>query len=456
MPASLPLLALLLLLGACAHYEPGPSAAQLMDSGRPAESIDRAVVDMDACAHLEPACTTGRPYDRLTLFAVGRVYNSDVRAAAARLEAVVANVDAVREWPPPSLSLAAEYAGNARESSPWMFAGAFDVPLDAGERRIVRIESADRDVLLARYDLVDRIWSLHSEVRRALTDLLVAERELGLRGHLARERATQVTVLEHRAEQGETSRSDMDRLRFDIAAETGLRREAEARREGALQRLAATLGLTRAALDGVALEWNDFERPDDDPGCPADDEGALHRQPALLRSIVAYDQADAMFRLEIAHQYPGVSVAPGYTWERSLVKLPLGLNLALPPFDLNRSAIRAARYGREAAAADLEAAYAQVGAQRETTCIALVAARDRLRDLRAGEIPAAERVAETAQAEFDAGAINRAELIAARVGVLMANLSGLAALKGVRDAESDYEDAIRRPIEGPETEFVQR
>ena len=56
------------------------------------------------------------------------------------------------------------------------------------------------------------------------------------------------------------------------------------------------------------------------------------------------DQAKcyANLRGELARQYPAVSLGPGYTWERGLVKLPFAINLAVPSFDLNRAAIRAA------------------------------------------------------------------------------------------------------------------
>ena len=127
-------------------------------------------------------------------------------------------------------------------------------------------------------------------------------------------------------------------------------------------------------MDSLQIEasvWPDFLQPELSRSTnPAPQDVSGH--PDLLRAIGAYEQSDSDLRLQLARQYPGVSIGPGYAWERGLIKLPLNVGLALPPLDLNRSAIGVALSAREAAAASLEETYARVSSNSEQKDLSLI------------------------------------------------------------------------------------
>ena len=152
----------------------------------------------------------------------------------------------------------------------------------------------------------------------------------------------------------------------------------------------------------------------------------------------------------MARQFPAIVVSPGYTWERGLVKLPLSIGLALPPLDLNRAAIAAATARRAEAGKQVEAEIAGAAAALDATITERRQAMEMLERLRRTDIPGARQLAAQADVELRHGSIDTSEWAIAQIGVLQFRLSELDALARVLAADAALEDALQRPLEGPE------
>jgi CRISPR system Cascade subunit CasA len=258
-------------------------------------------------------------------------------------------------------------------------------------------------------------------------------------------------ALERRVEGGEAIRSDLERVRADAAGDARRVVDAEARRMAAQSSLAEAVGVSPSILNGAALSWDGF----DAAGAPKEDAATL-RQSALLaradvlRAAAAYDQAEADLRAEVARQWPEIHIGPGYTWERGLVKIPFSLGLVLPPLDLNRSAISAAEARRAEAGLKLEGVIARADATIDAALIERDAARAALARVRAVDVQTAARVAAQADGELASGAIDRVDWSAAQAGLRLAELAEIDALRRVHAADAALEDALRRPLDGPE------
>jgi CRISPR system Cascade subunit CasA len=221
-----------------------------------------------------------------------------------------------------------------------------------------------------------------------------------------------------------------------------------------MRTIAALTGIAVAALSSDAVVWESFDEP---PSLRPDEtavRAALVARADVLRVVAAYDQSEADLRGEIARQYPAISVGPGFTWERGLVKLPFSLGLVLPPFDLNRRAIAAAQAKRSEAGRALEAAVANASAAISAAQTEAQSARQALARLRHDELPAARQLAAQADHELRAGAIDRTDWAASQSGALVARLAELDALARVHVADSALEFALRRPLTGPELEIT--
>jgi CRISPR system Cascade subunit CasA len=393
----------------------------------------------------------GHDWDRLALFTAMLSGNADVAAVRAAIVSAEGARRAAGARPGPALSLTGEYAGKAPEASPWLFGAALDFPIDAGGRRSSRLTVADLAIAAARYDYAEAIWTVRMALRRALADRLLADRRLAASDALLVLRQRQFAVVSRRVAAGSASRADLERVRSDTADATRRQGDARAAIIVADAGIAATLGVPVGEIAGRALRWDDFETPAPQPIVDAAQRlAALTGRADVLKATTLYDQAEANLLGEIARQYPAISIGPGYTWERGLVKIPVNLALVLPPLDGNRGAIAAAEARRAEAGANVEASVAGAAAAIDLALADTRQARAQLALVRGGELPAAERLALQAENELAAGAIDRGEWAAAQAGAGLARLSELDALAAVHAADAGLEAALRRPIDGPE------
>ena len=444
-------------LSACVSYAPAPVEPSALAVEARTRTLNLGQV-RDKVASIAPDATWSGPrLDRLALFASALLNNPDIAASSAGVDSALAAAKASRVGPAATFTLSAEYARSAAESSPWLLGGALDVPLDLGARRQARLTSFDLAVDIARYDQADRIWSVRMAVRRALADYFIAERQAVAYERVAQVRARQLAATENRVNAGEASRAELERVRADGADAVRRAADANSNARAAIKSLAAALGVPFEALNGVALTWAGFDEPTDDPGARVTDDsrvGAILSRADVLKAVAAYDQAEADLRAEVARQYPAISIAPGYTWERGLVKIPVSVGLVLPPLDLNRGAIATAQAKRTEAGRKLEAVVSTSQAAIDAGLAETHAAREALTRVRRVELVAAARLAAQADRELAQGAIDRTDWAAAQAGALLARISELDALARVHAADASLEDALRGPLEGPETMIV--
>lgn len=437
----------------CVGYQPEPLRPEAIVAARATRSLDPDQVAART-AELAPVRVENPPrWDRLTLFAAETLYNPDVATARAALGTAEANARSARAGPSATLTLTAEYARDPAAQSPWLFGGAIDIPLDRGGRRRARTTVADLAVLSARYDVAEAIWTGRIAMRRALADRLVAERRITALTALMLVRDRQFAAMARRVAAGEASRAELERVRADGADAARRLGDAEGQRRTATAALAAAIGVPGPALAGVSPEWHGFDGPPADPAGQVGKDlrlAAILSRADVLKAVVAYDQAEAELRGEVAKQFPAISISPGYTWERGLVKLPFSLGLVLPPLDLNRRAIAAAEAKRAEAGRRLEAVVAGAEAAIDAALVETRAARAALDRVRSVERVAADRLAAQADRELNAGAIDRTDWAAAQAGARQAVTSEIDALARVHAADAALEDALRRPLEGPE------
>lgn len=438
-----------LALAGCAAYHPLPIRPEAIIAARNALTLDPNEVARRVSELAPTRVPPPGHWDRLSLFAAATLYNPEIAAARAALNVAEANASVARVRPNMTLSLTTEYAANT--ASP--FGGALDVPLDIGGRRRARTTIADLGVLIARFNLAEAIWSARIAVRRALADELIAEQQIAALTDLVQVRDRQFAAMNRRVMAGEASRADLERVRADGADAARRLINAHAQRRTAASALAAAMGVPEQAIANLSLEWTGLDGPAPDPASRVDHDlrlAAVLSRADVLKAVVAYDQAEAELRGEVAKQFPAISIGPGYSWQSGLVKLPFSLGLVLPPLDLNRHAIAAAEAKRAEAGRRLEGVIATAEAAVDAALVETRAARGALARIRNTERRAADRLAVQADHELAAGTIDRSEWAAAKAGARQARTSEIDALARVLIADAALEDALRRPLEGPE------
>ena len=410
-----------LFLCACASYAPKP---------------------VDVAKLAQPAMTALPGGD---LLPVALAQNPAVAAARAAYEATRHDRAAQKRLPPMTLTLIQEYSRQANAHLPWLYTGQLDVPLDTGGRRTGRITSADIAVSKAAYALGDALWTARQDLRQAQSDLDFASRTVALDQQLVETRTAYRDSVDKQVAGGEDSRASADQARLDLSAQQqalALARSSQHQAEIALAR-------ATDATPGAAQAWRGSS-----PASPAITDGqiddlsakALYARPDIHAAVADYDSAENDLRVAIAGQYPDIHIAPGYTWERGVVKLPLNWVLTLPPTDLNHTNIAAAMARRAEAGKALEdkvkAAQTEIAQAGETwRTDAAVATR-----ATGDDAPLADAMATRAERSEEAGEASRGDSLLARVAALDAEAAALATQQTVANDRLKLEDALRQPF----------
>jgi cobalt-zinc-cadmium efflux system outer membrane protein len=373
-------------------------------------------------------------------------YHPDLDVARAQWKVAEAGIVTARAYPNPTLGIAPQYTVNATSGlSPWVLNLLFELPIETAGRHAYRTAQARSLSSSAQWKMAAVAWQVRSRVRKRLLGLHAAiEKERILEEKLALQEQT-VRLLETRLNHGEISQVESDK--GHIAQDQARLSVGEAQQRISEDRvaLAEAVGVPEAALDGITLSYASVDKLP--PHLPPADvrKAALLSRPDLLSLLSEYDAAQSALQLEIARQYPDLTLGPGYEFDQGQNKWGLYLAAAIPVFNRNLGPIAEAEAKRREAAARFDALQIQVIGEIGQTTVRYAQGLDVVKV--ADTILARHKAQEkAAQALFDAGDIDRLELFAVKLGRNAAELSRLDALTNEQEALGSLEDAVMRPL----------
>jgi len=428
---------LALALSACSTYAPAPPKRDAFPTAYDARRLDP-----------KPA---GAAWTGADLLSAALTRNPQFIEARAKYVAALAAARAAKAAQGPSLTLTAEYANEAPH---WGYSGSSDIPLDYGARRGTRITTANLQALQAFYDFGEAIWSVRTDLEKARIDILAANAEIETATESLQVRRQRLERVEKRIAAGQDARAVGLAAQGDLATAERRTYAARGREQAGRSALAAALGVGPEAVRDLAIGPVTLTPEDQDIAAWRRD-AALSRRD-VLKAVADYDIAENALRLEIANQYPQVSLGPGYNYDHGVTKLPFSLSLALPPWDLNRGAIAKAEADRAAAGRSLEAAQAGALAAVDAASAALAAAAQDLARARDHNLPVAQKTDADLIRSTDAGQTDRVDELAARGAMGDAVLDMLDARHVRALASADLEDALRRSFDPAETAVIEK
>lgn len=428
-------------LASCSTFQPRPIDAPAAAANFESRRLD----DAGLRRFIGPSASPEWNLETLTLAAF--YFHPDLDVSRARLDIARAAIVTARERPNPILALGAQRSENPPDGmSPWKLAIGLDVPVETAGKRGIRTLRARQLAEKARLDVTTTAWKVRARVRAALLDDDLARQSTAL---LERQEALQHEIagmLEVRRSVGEASLVDLMQARIAEMQTELLLRDAQSTLLEARARLAAAIGIPLAALDSVNIV------PALPPEHPLPDSPELRRvaltQRSDIRALLAeYAAAESALRLEIAHQYPDIHVAPGYAWDQGVSKWALGFSAALPIFNQNRGPIAEAEASRKETAARFTALQAKVIGDLDAASTAYGAALEKLKSADA-LLSLNEGQAKEIGTRFERGEADRLELRSAQLQVNTIALSRISALRDVQQALGDLEAALQQPVTG--------
>ena len=443
------------LLAGCASYRPAP-----LSPAANAVALDSRTLDDPRLQHFVLASLSsnrealpGPVWDLNKLTLAALYYHPDLEVARAKLAVSRAGIITAGQRPNPSLNFSAVFASGAIPPGavPLTIGPVVNFLIETFSKRQDRTAQARHLAEAAREDVATTAWQVRGRVRTALLDLWAAQRRLDLERRQIGLRQQLVSLLQERFTAGLATALDLTRERIALA-QTSLairdmsRLEAEARVQ-----LATAIGVPVRALDDVKLSVTGFDHPAPPPArmfTGALRHRALTERTDVQASLAQYAAAQSALQLEIANQYPNLTLGPGYNYDTGLNKFILSPTIDLPIFNQNQGQIAQAIANRRQAAANLTALQAQIigaidgaAAAYRTTTQSLATANSLL----AAEDSRQRQV----RASFAAGETDRPTLVTTELEQAVIRASQFDVLVLQRQALGALEDALQQPIFDP-------
>jgi cobalt-zinc-cadmium efflux system outer membrane protein len=437
-------------LAGCSDFVPKPLTPSQTLSEIEARTLTNAALRAFIQTNAPALATTWPPATwglrRLSLAAF--YYQQDMEVARAKLAAAEAAVHTAGARPNPTFSFAPTYSEPPLEFfTPWTLGFTLDVPIETAGKRGYRIAQARHLANAARLRLADVAWQVRSRVRGSLLELRAAELNEEFLSQQAAAQKQMVEIVEDRLQAGESSLTDLQLARVAAAQSALQLRDAQKQHEQARVHLVEALGVPVNALTNIALSFAAFDELPIQTNSAVLRREALLNRPDILGALSDYDASQAALRLEIARQYPDITLSPGYTWNQGVNNWsPPGVSLLLPVLNQNQGPIAEAEARRREAAANFTALQAHILGEVDA---AFAGYRATLHKLQTAEALLADQRQRMllAQDSLDAGASGRLELLQTQSELLAGELARANALAEAQQALGLLEDALRRPLD---------
>lgn len=429
-------------LAACAGYSPQP----VDPSAQQARLVHRSLSDPGLQAWLDSRhAPVDWGLDRLAWTAVYN--NAELAAAKAHWRTAQAAAITAGAYPNPQLDASLEHVpASADSGASWTRGLSLGIPVVTAGKRSARIAVAVADAERTRLDYADAVWKQRQQVRSTLVDMLVPADALQ---SLADAQAERARLMQKRMALGLSGHPDLTQAR--LTAQTAAADAADARKSYAESRatLAGILNVPAESLAGIRISLKEVSTPIPAAQLPVLDlqRQALLARPDVLAALAGYQSAEAALRLEVAKQYPDLTLSPGLLWEAGQMKWSLGLSLLPPLLDRNRGPIAEARARRVEAAANVLKVQAQAIADLDRARAGYLVALESLAAATA-RLGNAQRLVVSAQRALSAGTGIRSEVLGAEVEFDRAGADRLRALMQAGKALGELEDATRTPLSG--------
>ena len=439
------------LLAACATYTPKPIAP-----AETAGALERRTLDdsrlWQFIAAASPTHASAAPaWDISTLTLAALYYHPEVEVSRTRLALARAGVITAGQIPNPTLKLSPGSGVLATEAPTAMTIGFLvTFVIETFGKREARIERARHLVEAARQDVATAAWQIRAGVRTALLDMWAAEGRLRLAVKRRTLQEQIVALLERRFTAGESSALDVARERINLSQITLSARESERQAAEARARLGAAVGVPGRALEQVRIGLSTFDNPPEMPNVNDISEGSLRRQALqgrtdVLALLADYEAVQSALRLEVARQFPNISVGPGYAYDQGDNLYNFELNVDLPVFNQNQGQIAEAAARRKEAAAKFVALQAKIIGEIDR---ALASFRGAVRTLATADALLQSQVRRRQQIDraFQMGEVDRLAPLTADLEQEVVQLARYEALVQVREAMALLEDALQHSM----------
>ncbi len=334
----------------------------------------------------------------------------------------------------------------SNEISPHAYSLSIDIPIETANKRNIRIESAQHLSEISKLDIAQAAWQLRNEVIKTFNEYQSNQQLISLLSKEQAYRQDIVAIYQKRVDLGESSSIELSKAKLELQTTTTALESKQRHHLVLLSRLANHLGLPLAQLEQMQMAEYPIDSETMLGHIPADlQTSALLNRLDIRIALERYAIAESRLKLEIAKQYPDLTISPGYAYEFGNNVWSLGLSSLMTILAKNKLAIAEATQLREVEARQFEALQSTVISEVNVAHAKLEQSKQLLNNQK--KLYRQQQLnTKRMNQRLRAGEIDRLELTYAKLEDVLAEQNVAAADFQLASNANDLENVIQMPL----------
>lgn len=287
-------------------------------------------------------------------------FNPNLDVARAQLRAAEVAQISASERPVPSANGNIAHSNLANgDMRPYALGLSIDIPIETANKRDIRIDSARHLSEVAKLEIAQTAWQLRNQIATTYNEYQLNRKLLRLLETEQAYRQEIVNIYQKRLSLGAASSSELDISKLQLQS---IQSELNAKQREQLilqAKFASNLGLPLIKVQNMQLAESSAP-PHTNTLLPDSQSAALLNRLDIRIALERYAVAESKLKLEIAKQYPDITLGPGYAYEFGDKVWSLGISGLLSMLNKNKGAIAEAEQLRTVEAAQFEALQTKV------------------------------------------------------------------------------------------------
>ena len=378
-------------------------------------------------------------------------FHPQLDVARAQLQASQAREITAGQRTDPSFS--GSVGRSEDDEASWIYSIGLDIPLQTANKRELSLELAQSLSEATRIEIGQTAWEVRSRLLSSWIDYNAALQQTRALQQEVDVHHEIMDMLNKRVEVGMLSTTELSQVRLQSQQAQQKLTVEQSRIPGLRAALAINAGLAPDMLNRLHLATPSPEvllQVQRDTKLLSDDhelqDAALLNRLDIRAALARYEGAERKLRLEIARQYPDITLSPSYIYEEGFHIWQLGLNALLPLLNKNTGLIEEARALREVEAAQFELLQANVLGNLEQARARYFGAVEMLEQTRQ-QYATSQQQLQRMSRQFDQGYADRLELAYSKLENFQAMQNLISAEYTVQRAAAALEDALQQPLE---------
>lgn len=370
-------------------------------------------------------------------------FHPDLNTARAQWRAAQAAQMTAAQRPEIGINGSADNHSQSANKSPWTYTLGIDIPIVTAGKREAQIAQAAGLTEAARIEIAQTAWQVHTRVAKSLLEYQYSVAQSAILKNEVTLRTAIADMLVKRMDAGMASSIEVSNARISL-------QKAEQAYMAESGRIAA---LGAALANDAGLSLNTFSQLKVQPFAKTEPVSlndlqyeALLNRLDIRASLARYEAAEAKLRLEIAKQYPDITLSPSKTLDQGDKIWSLGFSSLLTLINKNRGMIAEATALRELEVMQFEALQAKVIGDLNQSKAAYQAALEANTKAEA-VLESQQKRTEQAERQFNAGFADRLAFTSTQLENIIATQSVLSTAYQAQITKLNLEDVLQRSLD---------